>query len=557
MASKATGEKFLTWLFGESIKKKGKILIWSIPSRASVFFTDISKAAGYCVRKCTNSDVYFGLGIIIKPPKKGRGKLEDIGGIAGFWADIDFGTKHKKPNIPPNQTAAMKVLDAVGMKPSILIHSGHGLQAHWLFHTPWLFSDERDRAKASKLSHRWVVTVRACAERFGWTVDAVQDLTRVLRVPGTVNRKGKLVEVKILSPADQPRRYDLDELERMMVDEVAVMKAAGSRTRAVLPKAEPVLPKATGIPIEVETLCKNDRKFRKTWERQRQDLTDQSPSGYDMALANMLAMAGCSDQTIADALLAWRQRHGLDVKKAMRRDYLMRTIGQARSAQGAEAAMSQVEQMATAGGESGNVAADREDALGKISQVLGIQIVRVVQHGRENSMYSMELADGTDISLGAARVILSSNSFRERLIDAIRVVIPQVKQDRWFKLVQVFLHAAELEENEESTRVGMITEWVESYLRETQVFDDTTWKEAVAVGAPFTRDGKLHVNVPSLLKFLRLRHLETFLTKHNLYDHLRLIKFAGVRVWAQVNQRASCRYYWTGPKDLRRRPEKS
>ena len=47
--------------------------------------------------------------------------------------------------------------------------------------------------------------------------------------------------------------------------------------------------------LKLEALQKANPKFRKSWEQDRKDMADQSPSAYDMSLATMAIQAGWSD----------------------------------------------------------------------------------------------------------------------------------------------------------------------------------------------------------------------------------------------------------------------
>jgi hypothetical protein len=53
-----------------------------------------------------------------------------------------------------------------------------------------------------------------------------------------------------------------------------------------------------------------DPRFQKTWLRQREDLKDQSPSGYDLAIANFGIEAGLSEQEVIDLMIHHRRIHG-------------------------------------------------------------------------------------------------------------------------------------------------------------------------------------------------------------------------------------------------------
>jgi putative DNA primase/helicase len=61
------------------------------------------------------------------------------------------------------------------------------------------------------------------------------------------------------------------------------------------------------------------KKFSQSWGRQRDDLKDQSSSGYDMSLAAMAVRAGWDDQEIVNLCIAHRRNHGAPLK--LRLDY--------------------------------------------------------------------------------------------------------------------------------------------------------------------------------------------------------------------------------------------
>lgn len=68
-------------------------------------------------------------------------------------------------------------------------------------------------------------------------------------------------------------------------------------------------------------------RFVSTWEKRR-DSEFGSASEYDMSLANFGARAELSPQEIADLLVSWRLKHGIELKPH-HQDYLGRTINKA------------------------------------------------------------------------------------------------------------------------------------------------------------------------------------------------------------------------------------
>jgi len=333
-------KKFLNWQFLTLMKgpEKRYIVIWCFPSKKTYFVDDVRAAA---VRAIELSDagqnVYFGLGLHDDIQQGGRGLAKDVIAINCVWADIDYeDPEAHKPKaggkkLPPNEAAAMKLVDELDLYPSAIVHSGHGLQAYWFFKTPIVIKDQYERDKTSDLTRGWEAAIRHTAETHDWTVDSVADLSRVFRVPGTMNLKATPVPTKIIHPreGDKPDLYSIKEIKRFVI--APDMTSAAKRANKGCSQVEVVTPKENSDIIRrIKMLCEISPKLQKTWGRERSDLVDQSASGYDLALANALVAAGASDQEIADAILAWRTEHGEHPEKAMRSDYVMQTIGAAK-----------------------------------------------------------------------------------------------------------------------------------------------------------------------------------------------------------------------------------
>lgn len=113
--------------------------------------------------------------------------------LPGLWADIDIaGPGHKsKETLPPTVEEAMKIVSAAGLPdPSHWIHSGGGLYPWWLLQSPIEIVDLED---FRSLSQGWQNALAAGAQKLGYHYGSgIGDLSRVLRVPGTVNRKAGL-----------------------------------------------------------------------------------------------------------------------------------------------------------------------------------------------------------------------------------------------------------------------------------------------------------------------------------------------------------------------------
>ncbi|MEJ7608076.1 MAG: hypothetical protein WKF37_17860 [Bryobacteraceae bacterium] len=149
-----------------------------------------NEAAEHAMRVRDEQDVYFGIGVQGEEPCKGRGTQAGVIALPGLWGDIDvFGPNHAATNLPPTLEDAWSITRVIPFKPTLVVYSGGGLQPHWLLREPMEIQTDRDRRAAILLSKSFQSVLARSASANGWTVDNTADLCRLLRVPGTYNRK--------------------------------------------------------------------------------------------------------------------------------------------------------------------------------------------------------------------------------------------------------------------------------------------------------------------------------------------------------------------------------
>lgn len=152
--------------------------------------TDIALEYIQELDKAGAEGIYLRATTLRSVPESGRGSDELSFYLPGLWADIDIaGPGHKtSQQLPPDVASAMRIVDESGLpEPSHWVHSGGGLYPWWLLRNPIEISDLEDfRA----LSGGWQKVLEASAKKLGYHYGSgVGDLSRVLRIPGTVNRK--------------------------------------------------------------------------------------------------------------------------------------------------------------------------------------------------------------------------------------------------------------------------------------------------------------------------------------------------------------------------------
>jgi hypothetical protein len=142
------------------------------------------------------------VGIVIQRPtcdpgqfKRSRNATAYI--VPGVWFDLDLAYgQHAASTLPTTDGEALDFLASLPAPPTLIVHSGGGLYGHWLFQEPSLITTPAEHDAIKQLSEQFTHTLIMAGKQRGWTLDALGDLARVLRPPGTINFKyGKLVEV--------------------------------------------------------------------------------------------------------------------------------------------------------------------------------------------------------------------------------------------------------------------------------------------------------------------------------------------------------------------------
>jgi len=517
------------------------VLLWTLPDKLSSWHRDLERLAADAVRLAQTQNVYIGVGLSAKDygPTR-RVPAEEVAGIVGMWADVDIRHPvHSKPNLPPTLEDAIQLIKDIGPEPTILVDTGHGLQAWWLFREPWIFDEPAERQEAKEMAIRWSATLKARAAARGWDVDSVHDLARVLRLPGTYNRKAEPVPVRIVS-LDENKRYNPSDLDPYMLEVLPTAQVIADVGELVLdPGAIPPFDK-------FEVLLENEPKFRQTWERKRRDLQDQSASGYDLALASYAVMAGWTDQEIADLLIAFRRKYGEDLK--LRQDYYRRTIAKARSGamdqQAAERLETALEIVTAAPEEKDN---QREAILDGLSRVLKVRITGVTKYLTEPPRYKLS-TDRGEIMLGGVERLIGQTAFRNAIAATTGVLIPPISKDQWHKVAQALLNACEeVAVGTEGTDVGICQGWLAGYLAERRPLEDVA--EAIDSGYPFQRDGAVYITLAALRKWLALTQGEKVSAKE-LGALLRRAGCVPEVIGLEINGRRTTRNVWRLPEAI-------
>jgi len=492
------------------------ILLWLLDGRRSAWFQDTASAAAF-VDANRARDVY--VGVALSPVDHGPHQRLKIEGnerlpssIVGLWADIDVADAvHKKKNLAPTADDARSILFP-DIPPSILIHSGGGLQAWWLFREPWTLESPEEVRRAGALATRWNHAIRARAAAKGWDIDSVSDLTRILRVPGTANCKvpGQPRPVRLIESNDH--RYNPSNLDEYldMVGAAPVVKRptqviAGEKL-AYSNEAEPPF-------MKFQALCDNEPRFRQSWDHRRRDLKDQTASAYDMAMANMAVQAGWTDQEIADLLIAHRRRYNEDLK--LRDSYYVNTIATARSVFSEAQLDLEIQQLAAR--DENAAAPAKEDPAQKKAEICDrlsekfrltgeYRIIRIARYLSEPREYAIEIANGDCIRLGGVSNLIEPRALQAKIAELAGRMIPSFKKNaQWETIQQMLLDACvDVQVGDEGTDAGLINSWLGAYLATRPVLE--TYEDADETRSPFLRDGRIHVYLADLRRWVHINY---------------------------------------------------
>jgi hypothetical protein len=252
-----------TWLRLLYADVPGLISVWSDADKAGRRFPTDAKGIEAAVEYAMGLDRRRPRGIYAQvttlrehPPERQRGGEDLAYGLTHLWADGDFGTIGHKPGLddlpaPPDAVAVAEIVAQSGLpEPSGWAYSGGGYNPVWMLTAPYVIGGEEDRARIKNLTTAWQAILAAQAYRHGWSWDSeVGNLDRLMRLPGTVNRKEGHERLASIGPG-AGTRYDFDYLivvadrlapaARELLEQAAQEKQQRRAERAGIPAASTV-----------------------------------------------------------------------------------------------------------------------------------------------------------------------------------------------------------------------------------------------------------------------------------------------------------------------------
>lgn len=488
--------EFLEAVWPEGIPKGSRLLIWTLPDKRSAYFAKLDEAVGYALMRADEeSDVYVGVGLRREGlGPRSRGGSADVTWLPGVVADVDVaGPGHKKENLFDTREKALEFVERSKPRASIVVWSGGGAQAWWLFDGgPIHIADDVSREDAESVSRGWGERLRKRAARLKRDVDSVWDLSRVLRLPGTLNCKEEDPRpVELLSVSSSRAAYG--ELPRVAVAQGA-RRRTGDNSIVIRGDAEPEL----GM---FQQLADIDPRFTETWERRRKDLQDQSASGHDMALASFAAAAGWTDQEIVDLLVAHRRKHGDDLK--LREDYYARTIARAQRGNEAAETLDRIDETDPTDDEG------RRKILRLMEHTTGAPVDRILRYvAGDREEYVVVTRDGGEHLVGGIDDLARWKSwwaiaFRCRIVGCPS---QEPKRAKWLKIVSSIHPIVEDVDARDASPSERARAWLIEYLAGATDLSDADSREQaewIRASRPFDDNGFHYISLEAFLDWVR------------------------------------------------------
>lgn len=491
-------DQFLVELFNGTAPNY--FYLWTLKDKRSHWFTENSLDdyfAAATTGEIGDRDVYVGVALA---PSAGspteRVKSSNVAGMIGLWADIDYlDPLHAKPNLPRDAEHALRIIEDFPLQPTLVVQSGHGFHLWWLFQEPWVFESDEERLEGATLARRWHNTIRRVLTNHGCAMDSTFDLARVLRVPGTLNCKDPDNPQPVLLRTKRTERFNPSDFDPFLADDIDTSKAEVKLSGDIDPDIEP----PPGFTDKFLALMENDTNFGDYFFHKKKlagRANDQSMSAYDLALANIAARVGWTDDEIFLLLIKHRKKHGEVFKH---RAYYENTIGKARSAQRFEQQAAQVQAVNMAHDAPPEI--DQNETLRAVSEQFGFPITGLIEYTGHPPRYRL-LCGEREVHLGGSEVWVNQTAFQRKIIEVLGIIPNTLKKSVFQQASNMLFSVREQRsQGDDMTEDGKVHDWLNSFLLHRKPSPNV--EGAVGSKGSFYHDGAIHIFNQTFKHYLR------------------------------------------------------
>lgn len=481
-------DQFLVELFRDTAPQY--FYLWTLANKRSYWFTENSLDdyfAAATTGQIGDRDVYVGVALAAKAgPSTERVTSSSASGLIGLWADIDYlDPLHAKPNLPKDADHALRIMEEFPLQPTLVVQSGHGFHCWWLFQEPWIFQDDEERQAGAMLARRWHHSIRRVLTNHGCAMDSTFDLARVLRVPGTLNCKDPSNPQPVMLRTQRTERFNPSDFDPYLADDIDTTKSEVRLVSDIDPDMEP----PPGYQDKFLAVMDNDTNFGDYFFHRKKlagRANDQSMSSYDLALANIAARVGWSDEEIFILLVKHRKHHGEMFKH---KTYYELTIGKARSAQRFEAQAAQVQAVNMA--QDAPPALDKDETLRAVSEQFGFPITGLIEYTGYPPRYRL-LCGEEEVNLGGSEVWVNQTAFQRKIIEVLGIIPHTLKKNVFQQASNMLFSVREKRsQGEDMTEDGKLRDWLHTFLVSRR--PSTTVDGAVTSKASFYHDDAIHI----------------------------------------------------------------
>lgn len=240
----------------------------------------------------SGANVFFG----VNPRKRQGSKKADVAFCRTLWADLD--------NVRPQEESRW----AAFPPPSVIVDSGHGVHLYWRLSQPVMLSTSASRTLVEAVLRGMYQTLES---------DPVQDVSRLLRLPGFANvkdlRNGRVAMPCRLVAHHENRRYHFTDFQHYAVE-------PPSRGTSEVREARP-----SGLETVSFLGLRDTKRIRGLVRLLANEAADRSKR--DFFVVTKLLTLGCTPAEIAELVSPHSKFSGNEI-------YLKRTIDNALRAAG-------------------------------------------------------------------------------------------------------------------------------------------------------------------------------------------------------------------------------